>query len=148
MATRYNHDAERVLQFMKKPAGPHAVDSTVKEPEKGSVPVGNVEVRQLLLSDCGAVSRLAHRFELRYPESAGDRPGQFELIVRRLLSGDETKSPLYVAREIQTRQCLGMLQCVQQGVDDRWYLQYLASQGEVDDGNTVHIACSISCSLP
>jgi hypothetical protein len=33
-----------------------------------------------------------------------------------------------------------MLQCLQQGVDDRWYLQYLASQEEVNDGNPTHVA--------
>jgi hypothetical protein len=75
-----------------------------------------------------------------YPESAGDRPGRIELMVRRLLTGEDTSSPILVARDVETKQHLGMLQCMQQGVDDRWYLHYLASQEEVNDGNTTHVA--------
>lgn len=140
MATKYKHDAGRVLQFANELPGPRAFDSAASQPEKSAAHLHNIEIRQLLLSDCGPVSRFPNRCELMYPESACDRPSRFELVVRRLLSGDDSKSPMYVARSSETKECLGMLQCLQQGVDDRWYLQYLASQEEVDDGNTVHIA--------
>lgn len=140
MATRFKHDVERVFQFANKVPGPHAVEAAASQLDNGAAPSGNVEVRQMRLVDCGPISRFTHRFELMYPESACDRPGQFGLMVRRLLTGEDTRSPIFVARDVNTKDHLGMLQCQQQGVDDRWYLHYLASQEEVNDGNTTHVA--------
>lgn len=140
MATRFKHDVERVFQFANKVPGPHAVEAAASQSDNSATPVGNLEVRQVRLADCGPISRFTHRFELMYPESACDRPGQFGLMVRRLLTGENTSSPIFVARDVQTKRHLGMLQCQQQGVDDRWYLHYLASQEEVEDGNTTHVA--------
>lgn len=140
MATRFKHDVERVFQFANKVPGPHAVKANASQPEEGASPTGKVEVRQMRLADCGSISRFNHRFELMYPESASDRPGQFGLMVRRLLTGEYSSSPIFVARDRETKRYLGMLQCQQQGVDDRWYLHYLASQEEVKDGNPTHVA--------
>ncbi len=139
MATKYKHDAPSVHQFANKLPGPRAFKPAAGQPEQNTAFSNDVEIRQFRLSDCGSISDLPHRFELRHPESDGDRPGTLQLIVRRLLSGEDSRSPLYVARDAHTRQCLGTLQCVQQGVDDRWYLQYLASREGIDDGNAVHI---------
>lgn len=140
MATTYKHDVHSVHQFANEANGPRAVDSAAGEPSRVVGPQNSLEVRPYGLSDCGSVCHFPHRFELRHPESDGDRPGKWQLIARRLLTGDENSSPLYVARCSETKERLGMLQCMQQGVDDRWHLQYLASQEEVDDGNAVHIA--------
>lgn len=140
MATTYKHDAHSVHKFASDAQGPRAVEPADGQPEKGAAQHGNVDVRPFVLSDCGSITQFPHRFELRHPESDGDAPGKWQLIARRLLTGEETSSPLYVARDSDTKRRLGVLQCMQQGVDDRWYLQYLASQEEVDDGNTVHIA--------
>lgn len=140
MAKTYKHDAPSVHEFASNPHGPRAVRSAEGRPEGGSARYHDVEVHPFVLSDCGSIVRFPHRFELRHPESDGDRPGKWQLMARRLLTGDESSSPLYVARSTVSKQRLGVLQCLQQGVDDRWYLQYLASQEEVEDGNTVPIA--------
>lgn len=140
MATKHKHDATSVHQFAEEAPGPRVIDSHANQPESGAVPNRQVEVRQLTLGDCGAVSRFRYRSELMYPESACDHPGRFGLMTRRLLGGEYSHSPMFVARCIETRHRLGMLQCLQQGVDDRWYLQYLSSQEEVYDGNAVDIA--------
>lgn len=140
MATNYKHDATGVHKFANELPGPRAVDHAAGQPEQGAVSLSDVEVRPFVLADCGTICRFPYRFELRHPESDGDQPGRLELMARRLLTGENSKSPLYVARSIETRERVGVLQCLQQGVDDRWYLQYLATQQEVYDGNTVHIA--------
>lgn len=140
MAKTYKHDADSVHKFANDAHGPRAVEPADGQPERSAARYRNVDVRPFALSDCGPIVHFPHRFELRHPESDGDRPGKWQLIARRMLTGEETNSPLFVARCIETKQRLGALQCTQQGVDDRWYLQYLASQEEVDDGNTVHIA--------
>lgn len=140
MATTYKHGAHSVHQFANEANGPRAVQPADGQPEKGAAPPHDIEVRPFVLSDCGPMVEFPHRFELRHPESDGDRPGKWQLITRRLLTGENSRSPLYVARSSETKQRLGLLQCLHQGVDDRWYLQYLASQKEVEDGNAVHIA--------
>ena len=140
MATKFKPDAPGVHQFANELPGPRALDPAVGQPRRNTASFDDVEIREFRLSDCGSLSHLPHRFELRHPESDGDQPGTIQLFIRRLLSGAESRSPLYVARHTQTRSCLGTLQCLQQGVDDRWYLQYLASQEEVSDGNAVHVA--------
>ena len=140
MATTYKQDAHSVHQFASEANGPRAVDPAEDRPGRGAAPRTDVEVRPFTLSDCGPMAIFPHRFELRHPESDDDCPGKWQLILRRMLTGEDSRSPLFVARSTETKERLGMLQCVQQGVDDRWYLQYLASQEEVEDGNTAHIA--------
>jgi hypothetical protein len=140
MATKYKYDAPGVQQFANELPGPGALDPAAGQPERNAATTEDLEIREFRFSDCGSLNALPHRFELSHPESDGDHPGPLQLIVRRLLSGEESRSPLYVARSISTRQCLGTLQAVQQGVDDRWYLHYLASKEGLDHGNTVHLA--------
>ncbi len=140
MATKYKHGAPSVHQFANESPGPRAVDPEAGQSQRNAANATDLDIHELRLSDCGSVGSLPHRFELRHPESDGDQPGALQLIVRRLLSGEESRSPLYVARNVKTKQCVGTLQCVQQGVDDRWYLHYLASQEGVGDGNAVHVA--------
>lgn len=140
MATNYRSDAERVSLFADELPGLRAFEPTDDQQVKSAARRSNIEVRSYRLLDSHAIGQLPHRYELQHPESDTDQPGTTALVTRRLLAGDTSNNPLFVAIERTSREILGALQCVQRESDDRWILHYLRCSEAVAHENPVPIA--------
>lgn len=140
MVTNYKTTANGVIQFVSEPTAHESTELTGEQLEKAAMLQAEIVVRQYRLMDVPSISSLPHRYEMHHPESDGENPRPLPLLVRRLLSGDNSHTPLYVAIHRPSREILGALQCRQYAADERWHLQYMLGLEPVDYRNPVAIS--------
>lgn len=131
MVTKLLPDAERVSTFADDVPDLHAPEPAEDRWVANAAPRTDLHVRLYRLLDSAAISRLGCRYELHHPESEVDAPRTSQLVMRRLLAGDNSSQPLFVASSTERGELLGALQCHRQGSDERWHLQYLLSREPV-----------------
>lgn len=126
--------------FADELPGPRAFDRADDQWENTAARQSDLQVRLYRLLDGPAISNLLFRYELHYPESDSDRPGATQLVARRVLEGDHSSRPLFVAIDRVTNDRIGALQCQQRGSDERWTLQYLKTSDVANQENPAPIA--------
>lgn len=140
MATNYRPDYESVSKFADELPGPRAVEPAKDQQKKNAAQNSELRVRSYRLLDSPSIGNLPFRYELHHPESDSDQPRTWQLLSRKLVAGENSDRPLYVASTRGGQPLLGALQCQQQGADDRWYLQYMLSSEQIDAENPVPLA--------
>lgn len=140
MATNYRPDAESVHKFADELPGLHAFEPASDQLENAAAPKTGPQVRSYRLLDSPSLGRFPFRYELHHPESDVDQPRLMQLVTRKLFAGENSSRPLFVAQYAGNRELAGALQCQQQGADDRWYLQYLATAESLESDSGTPIA--------
>lgn len=139
MATKHRPDAESVSMFADKLPGLRAFDSSDDQWNNAATGVSGLEVRSYRLLESLAIGRLPFRYELHHPQSDSDVPKVIQLATRRLLAGESSSKPLFVAIHSESSSCVGAIQALQRDSDERWSLQYLASGDAASSDNPVPI---------